>query len=175
MALFKCPECGREISTAAPNCPACGYPVVRSRERTTSKGLLALIGCLVAIPIVLVGVAILGLLAAIAIPSFMKARETSQRNQCINNLEIIDEAKADWGRQHNSTNGFLIPEDQFKQFLAQQHPGSLTCPNDPDQTFQTSYGINPLGVAPECLCDNSHALEYGDDPDDANPGPPPAE
>lgn len=27
MALIACPECGREISTAAKTCPACGYPL----------------------------------------------------------------------------------------------------------------------------------------------------
>jgi len=27
MALIKCPECYREVSSAAPACPACGYPV----------------------------------------------------------------------------------------------------------------------------------------------------
>jgi membrane protein YdbS with pleckstrin-like domain len=27
MALIKCPECGREVSSSAPTCPACGYPV----------------------------------------------------------------------------------------------------------------------------------------------------
>jgi hypothetical protein len=27
MALIKCPECGREISSKAPTCPGCGSPV----------------------------------------------------------------------------------------------------------------------------------------------------
>lgn len=27
MAMIKCPECGREVSSAAPACPACGFPV----------------------------------------------------------------------------------------------------------------------------------------------------
>lgn len=27
MALIACPECGREVSSSAPACPACGYPV----------------------------------------------------------------------------------------------------------------------------------------------------
>ena len=27
MALFKCPECGREISEYAKSCPSCGFPV----------------------------------------------------------------------------------------------------------------------------------------------------
>ena len=27
MALIRCPECGREISSHAPACPSCGYPL----------------------------------------------------------------------------------------------------------------------------------------------------
>lgn len=27
MALMKCPECGKEVSTAATSCPHCGYPL----------------------------------------------------------------------------------------------------------------------------------------------------
>lgn len=27
MALIRCPECGREVSSRAPACPACGYPL----------------------------------------------------------------------------------------------------------------------------------------------------
>jgi prepilin-type N-terminal cleavage/methylation domain-containing protein len=45
---------------------------------------------------IMIVVAIIGLLAAIAIPSFMKARTTSQMNACINNLKQIDAAKDQW-------------------------------------------------------------------------------
>lgn len=27
MALIKCPECGRMVSSMATNCPSCGYPI----------------------------------------------------------------------------------------------------------------------------------------------------
>ena len=37
-----------------------------------------------------------GLLGAIAIPNFVKARQTAQRNACINNLRQIDAAKHQW-------------------------------------------------------------------------------
>ena len=30
MALIRCPECGREVSSKAPACPACGYPLQAS-------------------------------------------------------------------------------------------------------------------------------------------------
>ena len=42
---------------------------------------------------VMIVVAIIGLLAAIAVPSFVKARNTSQQNACINNLRMIDAGK----------------------------------------------------------------------------------
>ena len=42
---------------------------------------------------IMIVVAIIGLLAAIAIPNFVKARATSQMNGCINNLRQIDSAK----------------------------------------------------------------------------------
>ncbi len=45
---------------------------------------------------IMIVVAIIGLLAAIAIPNFVKARETSRMNACINNLRQIDGAKQQW-------------------------------------------------------------------------------
>ena len=43
---------------------------------------------------IMIVVAIIGLLAAIAIPNFVKARTTSQQNACINNLRQIDGASS---------------------------------------------------------------------------------
>jgi len=45
---------------------------------------------------IMIVVAIIGLLAAIAIPNFVKARNTSQTNACINNLRQIDSAVQQW-------------------------------------------------------------------------------
>ena len=41
---------------------------------------------------IMIVVAIIGLLAAIAIPNFVRARNTAQQNACINNLRQIDAA-----------------------------------------------------------------------------------
>lgn len=38
MALIRCPECGREISSQARACPACGYPVEPGREKSLAEG-----------------------------------------------------------------------------------------------------------------------------------------
>ena len=45
---------------------------------------------------IMIVVAIIGLLAAIAIPNFVRARTQSQKNACINNLRQIDGAIQQW-------------------------------------------------------------------------------
>ena len=54
---------------------------------------------------IMIVVAIIGLLAAIAIPNFIKARETARKNTCINNLRLIDGAIQQWALENgkNST------------------------------------------------------------------------
>ena len=54
-------------------------------------------------------VAIIGLLAAIAIPNFIKARATSQQNACINNLRQIDGAINEWALETGQSNGATVP------------------------------------------------------------------
>jgi prepilin-type N-terminal cleavage/methylation domain-containing protein len=49
---------------------------------------------------IMIVVAIIGLLAAIAIPNFIKARQSSQTNACINNLRQIEGAKATWALEN---------------------------------------------------------------------------
>jgi prepilin-type N-terminal cleavage/methylation domain-containing protein len=49
---------------------------------------------------IMIVVAIIGLLAAIAIPNFVKARTTSQQNACINNLRQYDGAVQQWALEN---------------------------------------------------------------------------
>ena len=49
-----------------------------------------------------------GMMAAIAIPNFEHARETAQRNACINNLRQLDAAKQQWALE-NGKKGTDIP------------------------------------------------------------------
>jgi prepilin-type N-terminal cleavage/methylation domain-containing protein len=54
---------------------------------------------------IMIVVAIIGLLAAIAIPNFVKARTTAQKNACINNLRQIDGAKEQWALEKKKSAG----------------------------------------------------------------------
>jgi prepilin-type N-terminal cleavage/methylation domain-containing protein len=68
---------------------------------------------------IMIVVAIIGLLAAIAIPNFVKARAASQKNACIANLKQIDGAKATWaleqkkGNSDTPTDGDLYGSDKY--------------------------------------------------------------
>src|SRR5438128_9787176 len=49
---------------------------------------------------IMIVVAIIGLLASIAVPNFVRARATSQANACINNLRQIDGAAQTWALEN---------------------------------------------------------------------------
>ena len=53
---------------------------------------------------IMIVVAIIGLLAAIAIPNFVKARTNSQMNACIANMKQVDGAKATWALEQKKNN-----------------------------------------------------------------------
>ena len=53
---------------------------------------------------IMIVVAIIALLAAIAIPNFVKARASSQKAACIANLKQVNGAKATWALEQKKTN-----------------------------------------------------------------------
>ena len=53
---------------------------------------------------IMIVVAIIGLLAAIAIPNFVKARETAEKNACIANLKQIQGATQVWAIDTGAAN-----------------------------------------------------------------------
>jgi prepilin-type N-terminal cleavage/methylation domain-containing protein len=54
---------------------------------------------------IMIVVAIIGLLAAIAIPNFVKAREQAQLNSIVNNLRITEGAKDQWALENKQGTG----------------------------------------------------------------------
>ena len=54
---------------------------------------------------IMIVVAIIGLLAAIAIPNFVRARARSQATSCINNLHQIDGAVTEWALENGRKTG----------------------------------------------------------------------
>ena len=66
---------------------------------------------------IMIVVAIIGLLAAIAIPSFVKARETAQLNSIINNLRIVEGAKDQWALEKKKGTGDAVAMTDLSEYL----------------------------------------------------------
>jgi prepilin-type N-terminal cleavage/methylation domain-containing protein len=93
---------------------------------------------------IMIVVAIIGLLAAIAIPNFVRARQTSQTNACINNLRIIDAAKQQWALEQGQSNTASPSSGQIVPYLGRSGTVMPTCP------LGAVYAINPLTSVPTC-------------------------
>jgi prepilin-type N-terminal cleavage/methylation domain-containing protein len=98
---------------------------------------------------IMIVVAIIGLLAAIAIPSFMKARTTSQKNACIENQRQIEGAKEQWAMESMKGQGVAIVTTEVAAYLkSSMLPG---CPGG------GTYSYNTIGSTMSCAI-TSHAL-----------------
>ena len=103
---------------------------------------------------IMIVVAIIGLLAAIAIPNFVRARQTAQTNACINNLRIIDAAKQQWGLEKGQTTSAVPGSSDICVYMGRSGTVMPTCP-----LGTASYVINALSVVPTCpyVSSNTHA------------------
>src|SRR5216684_5515701 len=93
---------------------------------------------------IMIVVAIIGLLAAIAIPNFVRARTTSQKNACINNLRQIDGAKQQWALENHAQSAATVTSTLLQPYLGRGTAGSVfpTCPST------GTYTINAVNAAP---------------------------
>jgi prepilin-type N-terminal cleavage/methylation domain-containing protein len=100
---------------------------------------------------IMIVVAIIGLLAAIAIPNFVKARATSQANACINNLRQIDAAANQFAlEQHKATgNTINYPSDLTPYIKLNAGNNIPACPAG------GSYACASVGATPTCDLGNS--------------------
>ena len=100
---------------------------------------------------IMIVVAIIGLLAAIAIPSFVKARTESQKNGCINNLRIIDAGKEQAALAYKVAVGGALNVDSTNEYIK----GSTT----PECPAGGTYDYKPIGTNPDCqLAADGHVL-----------------
>ena len=106
---------------------------------------------------IMIVVAIIGLLAAIAIPNFIRARTTAQQNACINNLRQIDGAKQQWALELKEPATATPAATDIQPFLGRGNSGTLpSCPSDSTGVFTTSYAIGNLQIAPLCNINTSN-------------------
>lgn len=90
---------------------------------------------------IMIVVAIIGLLAAIAIPNFVKARSKAQQNACIANLKQIDGAVQQWALENKKTSTDTYALSSITDYLK----GSVlpACPAGGTYTAGTTVANNP--------------------------------
>jgi type II secretory pathway pseudopilin PulG len=99
-------------------------------------------------------VAIIGLLAAIAIPNFVKARATSQQNACINNMRQITAAVNEWALETGQTSGSTACAGPVATFGPDLSPYIQLNSNSsiPPCPAGGTYTCAAVGVLPQVTC-----------------------
>ena len=97
---------------------------------------------------IMIVVAIIALLAAIAIPNFVKARASSQKAACIANLKQVNGAKATWALEQKKTNSDVPVDTDLYGNTAyiRVAPG---CPG------AGTYAILAVSLTPTCTLSGS--------------------
>ncbi len=94
---------------------------------------------------IMIVVAIIGLLAAIAIPNFVRARTQSQKNACINNLRQIDSAVQTWALENKQAANATVAFTDISSYLK----NSVVCPAG-GTGFADSYSLQGVTNKPIC-------------------------
>lgn len=89
---------------------------------------------------IMIVVAIIGLLAAIAIPNFVKARNTSQANACINNMRQVDAGIQQWALENNKADSDAVTETDIASYIKNGFP---TCPGSGTYTLGGTVSSSP--------------------------------
>ena len=92
---------------------------------------------------IMIVVAIIGLLAAIAIPNFVRARENAQRTACQANLRSMAGAKLTWALEQRRGNA-EVPTD------ADLFGPTLYISAKPGCPANGSYTLNQVDTKPAC-------------------------
>ena len=123
-------------------------PVPYKRQSTAmSGGAIAAIVLLCALPII-------GLLAAIAIPNFIVARNVAQANVCVSNLQEIQTAKLAWAADTAaSQNASPTWDDLVPKYLTKKP----VCPKG------GTYSIGTVASYPKCSVGDNNTPRESDD------------
>lgn len=98
---------------------------------------------------IMIVVAIIGLLAAVAIPNMMKARNTAQANACIVNMRAIDNAVQQFALENNKTDSDPFTESDVKAYIKDNE--MPRCPGG-DKAYQLA---GTVGARPSVTCPNA--------------------
>src|SRR5438128_1754100 len=88
-----CPNCGAEVIRSQAVCPQCRQAIQpalgRNRTMIVILGIIAGVGCMV-------GIAVIGIVAAIAVPSLLRAKASANEANAIGETRVVIAAEASY-------------------------------------------------------------------------------
>ena len=102
---------------------------------------------------IMIVVLIIAILLAIAIPNFMRARETSQAKSCQANLRQIETAKEQWAMDEKKSSGDTPVTTDLASAYMKAFP---SCPSGAEV-----YTIGDMSTRPSCT-NGPDGAEFGD-------------
>jgi prepilin-type N-terminal cleavage/methylation domain-containing protein len=107
---------------------------------------------------IMIVVAIIGLLAAIAIPNFVRARSVSQANACINNLRQMDGAVQQWALENGKRSTAPYTLSVLKPYLKLDSSDNIPgCPASGQYSAGATVA-NPPTCSLSSASPNGHVL-----------------
>ena len=94
---------------------------------------------------IMIVVAIIALLAAIAVPGFLRARKRSQASRILNDLRLIDSAVDQYAIETNKASGTTVNTADWTNYLKK---GSALY-NTGQDLFGNSYGVQTVDSLPK--------------------------
>ena len=94
---------------------------------------------------IMIVVAIIALLAAIAVPGFLRARKRSQASRIVNDLRLIDSAVDQYAIENNRTTGSSVPIAAWTAYLKKDS----ALYNSGNDVFGNAYGIQTVDTLPK--------------------------
>src|ERR1700738_4902767 len=103
---------------------------------------------------IMIVVAIIALLAAIAVPGFLRARKRSQASRILNDLRMIDAAVDQYAIETNRATGFVLAVPDWTNYLKK---GSIIY-NTGKSLLGTAYGAQTVDTIPQVPASDLAAL-----------------
>ena len=103
---------------------------------------------------IMIVVAIIALLAAIAVPGFLRARKRSQASKILNDLRMIDAAVDQYAIETNRTTGNTVAITDWTNYVKK---GSILYNTGAD-LFGNGYGVQTVDVIPQVPTNDYQAL-----------------
>ncbi len=103
---------------------------------------------------IMIVVAIIGLLAAIAIPNFVQARTSTRTSICVNNLRLIAAAKDEAALENGLADTVTPTTTQLSPYLKATAAGTGL----PVEPSSGTYTINAVSAVPTCSVGGTHVL-----------------